>query len=170
MKSKLGFLAIFLVFVACHGNRHATSSQNEADQLLQKKYAELLGVPSSEIANLKLYRFVDEWYSVPYQYGGKTKTGVDCSGFTSALYRDVYSKPIAGSAASLYKLCDDLNEKNLNEGDLVFFKINSEKISHVGVYLRNRRFVHASTHKGVVISSLDEAYYKKYFFKGGKVK
>jgi murein DD-endopeptidase / murein LD-carboxypeptidase len=70
----------------------------------------------------------------------------------------------------MYESCDHVAEKNLQEGDLVFFKINSKNVSHVGVYLQNRRFVHASTKRGITINNLDEAYYKKYFFKGGRPK
>ena len=123
----------------------------------------------SEITNVALYKFIDEWYGVPYLYGGKTKSGVDCSGFASILYSTIYKKNISGSAASIFNACKAVSEKDLEEGDLVFFKINSDKISHVGVYLKNHHFVHASTHKGIVISSLEEDYYKKYFFKGGKL-
>ena len=57
---------------------------------------------------------------------------------------------------------------DLKEGDLVFFKIHSRSISHIGIYLGNNRFAHASL-KGVAISSLDDAYYSRYFYKGGRV-
>lgn len=160
-----------LLIVSCRGSKSSTSDNTtQADQELKKKYAGLIGVTEKEITNLKLYRFVDEWYGVPYKYGGKAKTGVDCSGFASALLRDVYAINLAGSANSMYEACDNVKEKELKEGDLVFFKINSNKVSHVGVYLQNRRFVHASSSRGVVISCLDEAYYTKYFFKGGRPK
>ena len=169
---KSSILLVFLVLLgSCKGDKHTTgTSLSEADIALQKKYAKLVAVEESEITNFKLYRFVDEWYGVPYKYGGKAKTGVDCSGFTSNLLRDVYGITLAGSANSMYEACESVNEKNLQQGDLVFFKINSKKVSHVGVYLQNRRFVHASSSRGVVISCLDEAYYTKYFFKGGRPK
>jgi len=169
---KTSVLIILLMLVgSCNGGKHATGDNlSEADKALRKKYAALVGVTESEITNLKLYRFVDEWYAVPYKYGGKTKSGVDCSGFATNLLRDVYGIALAGSANSMYEACESVNEKNLQQGDLVFFKINSNKVSHVGIYLQNRHFVHASSSRGVVISSLDEAYYTKYFFKGGRPK
>jgi lipoprotein Spr len=163
-------LIVLLLLAACRHGRDGVSSEPAADKALKQKYAEKLQVPAASVTNLVLYRFVDEWYGVPYQYGGKTKAGVDCSGFSAALYQAVYKKTISGSAATLWSKCENVNEKNLQEGDLVFFKIGGDKVSHVGVYLQNRRFVHASTKRGVVISSLDEAYYTKYFFKGGRVK
>lgn len=163
-----GFSFLLLVFSSCRGDKHA--SEGSGDITIKKKYAGMLGVPENEITNLVLYRFIDSWYGAPYKYGGKSKAGVDCSGFATILYAQVYKKTISGSSYSLYDQCEHVAEKKLEEGNLVFFKINSDRVSHVGVYLKNRRFVHASTHKGVIISSLDEAYYKKYFFKGGKLK
>lgn len=171
MKASYLILCFSLLFVSCrHGRDASGQAVNAADKALREKYAGILQVPAASITNLPLYRFIDEWYSVPYQYGGKTKSGIDCSGLTITLYKEVYQKAITGSAATLWTKCDAVNEKNLAEGDLVFFKIGGDKVSHVGVYLQNRRFVHASTKKGVIISSLDEAYYTKYFFKGGKLK
>jgi lipoprotein Spr len=170
---KFSYFAVILAFVlfSCHGSKNGgTSATTKADEELKKKYAALIGVSEKEISNLKLYRFIDEWYAVPYKYGGKAKTGVDCSGFTTILLRDVYGITLVGSANTMYEECENVSEKNLKEGDLVFFKINSSKVSHVGVYLQNRRFVHASTKRGIVINNLDEAYYKKYFFKGGRPK
>lgn len=172
---------------SCHGHKHDTSSSNKvtqgkptqgekssgltpAEKSLQEKYAGLVGVPASKISNLKLYGFIDQWYGTPYRYGGKTRDGVDCSGFASALYRDVYKLTIAGSAASISTGTETVEQKNLKEGDLVFFTISGGKISHVGVYLQNNKFVHASTHKGVMISDLGEAYYTKYFTRGGRLK
>ena len=170
-RARLFWMLIVVATIAsCHGRKDGTTSGNGADKELKQKYAGLLGVTEKEITNVKLYRFIDEWYGVPYKYGGKAKTGVDCSGFTTILLQDVYGKTFVGSANSMYEACDNVNEKNLKEGDLVFFKINSSKVSHVGVYLQNRRFVHASSKRGIVINNLDEAYYKKYFFKGGRPK
>lgn len=166
-----GIAILILVLSSCHNNKDkGTAKLSAADAALKKKYSTQLGVEEKAISNLKLYRFVDEWYGVPYKYGGKTKSGVDCSGFASALLRDVYGIALAGSAQSMYEGTDHVAEKNLQEGDLVFFKINSKNVSHVGVYLQNRRFVHASTKRGITINNLDEAYYKKYFFKGGRPK
>jgi murein DD-endopeptidase / murein LD-carboxypeptidase len=171
-KLYLGLAIIGLLLAACRGGKNASStdSSKAVQKKIQEKYAGLLGIDQEKIKNIKLYSFIDEWYGVPYLYAGKSKSGVDCSGFTNILYREVYGIAMAGSAASLYEGCKSIKRDDLEEGDLVFFKINSERISHVGVYLQNNKFVHASSKKGIIISDLEEAYYKKYYFKGGRPK
>lgn len=137
---------------------------------IQKKYAAILGVEPKAVKNEKLYSFIDDWYGVPYQYGGKSKSGVDCSGFCVILYDQIYQKKIAPSAKALAEETKKIKTSDLEEGDLVFFNIDHGKISHVGVYLQNNKFVHASTKKGIMINDLNEPYYQKYFVQSGRVK
>ncbi len=138
---------------------------------LEEKYANLLDVSTSQIrANRQLFEFVDDWIGTPYQYGGTSKAGTDCSGLAGQLFKTVYGKTIGRDGRSQHDQCDIIRKENLKAGDLVFFKIGSKNISHVGVYLANNRFIHSSTSSGVMISSLDEVYYKKYFFDAGRIK
>jgi lipoprotein Spr len=177
---KVLFISLLLVSLySCNTQKGAaksnpkenkTKENKHADVNLKLKYAKLLAVNESDISNTKLYSFVDEWYGVPYKFGGKTKTGIDCSGFVSNLYTTVYNTPLQGTAESMFYQCKAIAKDKLQEGDLVFFKIEHDNISHIGVYLQNNKFVHASTKKGIMIDDLDEAYYKKYFYKAGKVK
>lgn len=141
-------------------------SAKSSSQELQQK----LGVNQKQIKDSKLYTFIDEWYSVPYKYAGCQKSGVDCSCFANILYDQVYGKKIARSAGEMFKACDEIDIDHAKMGDLVFFKIGGNSISHVGVFLKSKLFVHSSTSKGVIINSLEEAYYKKYFFCAGRVK
>ena len=174
MENKTGlrifFAASFLLFSCRNGKETASGGKINSNSTVRSKYARLLEVDEKEVRNLKLYSFIDEWYGVPYKYAGTSKSGVDCSGFASLVYRDVYNRKIGGPAASIYMQCRGVSQKELREGDLVFFTIGTDKISHVGVYLQNNKFVHASTKKGVIISDLEDAYYKKYFYKGGRLK
>ena len=133
------------------------------------KYADLLGVKSSELTNEKLYKLIEEWWHVPYKYAGNGKTGIDCSGFSCVVLKAVYNKEIIRGSAEMYKVTDRVKREDLKEGDLVFFRIRRGHISHVGVYLMNNMFVHASVKYGVTISSLDDPYYKKVFSSGGRL-
>ena len=136
---------------------------------LKTKYAELLEASPKELELIELYAFVDEWVGVKYKYGGTTKKGVDCSGFTNLLYNNVFKKELPRSSSDIAAIAKSISKKELSEGDFVFFSIRSNKVDHVGIYLANNRFVHASTSKGVIISSLEHPYYAKYFKKGGRL-
>ncbi len=167
-------LALYLFLLSsCSGNRRITKTEppvrRNNEKELKEKYASLLQVPAGSISNYALYSFIDEWYGTPYKYAGRSRAGIDCSDFVSLLYEKAFGMNISGTSSDMFEHCKPIKESDLKEGDLVFFRINSKHISHVGVYLQNNRFVHASVHAGVVISQLDEPYYKKYFYKGGKV-
>ncbi len=165
-------ITILSFITSCRSSKD-TSTKEKPDKKnleLQTKYATLLGTNTEQIKNLKLYQFIDEWYGVPYKYGGKTKEGIDCSDFTATLCKTVYNKTVEVPSSKIYSMTQPIDMSEIQEGDLVFFKIESSKISHVGVYLQNNKFIHASTKKGVIINDLNEAYYKKYFYKAGRLK
>jgi len=117
-----------------------------------------------------LANFIQDWMGVPYRLGGLTKKGIDCSAFTRTLYASVYHIQLLRTAFEQFSASVPIyDQDNLQEGDLVFFKIHSRVISHVGVYLSDGYFVQASGH-GVMISNLDEHYWKRFYFAGGRVK
>lgn len=162
--------AIFLL-VACHSKKDTatTNTSLEAPASMMTKYATLMKVDERDLKNKKLIYFIDKWYGVPYKWGGGDKGGVDCSHLVCKAYQDVYQKKISGTTVDLEKASSHVKETKLKEGDLVFFKIESEKVSHVGIYVINNYFLHASVKKGVMLNSLDEKYYKKYFYSGGRI-
>lgn len=163
-------LSICLLY-SCKSTKNVSeSTSSNTDKKLQNKYAIQLAVNPESIKNIKLYQFIDEWVGTPYKYGGKTKDGIDCSDFTVILCKTVYNKTVEVPATKIYSACKPISVDEIQEGDLVFFKIESEKISHVGVYLQNKKFIHASTKKGVIINDLKETYYKKYFYKAARIK
>jgi len=138
---------------------------------LQQKYARLLQVSPALIRNLALYQFIDNWLGTPYKYGGDDEQGIDCSAFVQRLYDEVYHIRLDRTALGLYRIMDLIrNQADLREGDLVFFHTGRGKhINHVGVYLQNRYFVQASTSNGVIISNLDEPYWKQHYAAGGRI-
>ncbi|HXU27217.1 MAG TPA: NlpC/P60 family protein [Bacteroidia bacterium] len=125
---------------------------------------------TKNISDKTLVNFISDWYGTTYKYGGADKHGIDCSHFAARLYADVYKKTITGPSNAIEQETINVKTTDMQEGDLLFFKINGDKVSHVGVYLGNNKFVHASTKRGVIISDLNEPYYKKYFYKAGKLK
>ena len=142
---------------------------DEAEQLsqLQIKYAQLLDVEIEKTNNKPLYEFIEDWMDTRYRFGGSTKSGIDCSGFSSMLCKEVYKINLPRMASEQYKVCEKINKENMSEGDLVFFNTRGG-VSHVGVYLMNDYFIHSSTKEGVVISSLNEEYYHNRFIGAGR--
>ena len=133
-------------------------------------YSNMLGYNITYIINPRLYQNIGEWLGTPYKYSGSKKAGVDCSGLVSVLYKECYNMELEGCASDLFKKSEPIKRSELREGDLVFFKIKKKRISHVGIYLEQNRFVHTSLQNGVIVSNLEDPYYKKYFFKGGRIK
>lgn len=119
----------------------------------------------------RLKNFIDEWSGVPYKFGGSTKKGIDCSKFTQRLFKDVYQVDIPNVSWKQWNFTDRVFIENLLLGDLVFFISNlSPSGWHVGFYLGDKKFIHASNRKDdVKISSLEEFRYKKNFKGGGRI-
>ncbi len=102
------------------------------------------------------------WIGTPHVLGGKTRQGTDCSGFVYNVYMDVYNIELPRRSQDMEKEVNILSSKNkLKEGDLVFFGKNN--VNHVGIFLHEDNFIHASTSKGVIVSSLEEKYWKNNF-------
>jgi len=151
--------------------RNSSHRENNAENLsaLQIRYAVLLSTPAEEVKNKKMFEFIDDWYGTPYRLGGTTKKGVDCSAFSQFLFASVYGLNIPRTAREQYNLTSRISRTQLNEGDLIFFNTRGG-ISHVGVYLQNNKFVHASTSGGVMISDIFDEYWVKKFVGVGRLK
>ena len=163
-----------LVIVSCKHKKQTqiTKTKPTEVKISSSKIAiveEKLGINKHKVEENKLYSFIADWYGTPYKYGGCDKNGTDCSCFTNILFRKVYNKNTERSSGDIYKSCDKIKRSNLQEGDLVFFVTNGKSVSHVGVYIKDEKFVHASTSKGVMISSLDDAYFKKTYYGSGRL-
>ena len=128
------------------------------------------GIELTDKDNEKLYAAVDAWYGTPYQYGGCSKSGIDCSCFVDQVFRDVYGVRLHRVAADIQKDVRLIPRSQLREGDVVFFTNSNGKVSHVGVYLKDGMFAHASTSRGVMVSKLSNTYWNAHFYKGGRHK
>ena len=150
------------------GENITPESKDIPDELLQK-YSAMIGLMPKAMSNYILYQFIDEWYGVKYRYGGSTKAGIDCSAFVQKLYEQVFSTELVRTSREQFHSCKMIWDiDNLMEGDLVFFKTRGKRISHVGIYLANNFFVHASS-SGVMISNLTEKYWSNKFAGAGKI-
>ncbi|MGF1844228.1 NlpC/P60 family protein [Vibrio clamense] len=105
----------------------------------------------------------NKWSGTPYRLGGNSLNGVDCSAFVQEVYRSALGLALPRTTALQSERGRSIEYQQVKTGDLVFFK-TSYKTRHVGIYLDNNRFMHASTSKGVIISRLDNPYWASAFW------
>jgi lipoprotein Spr/probable lipoprotein NlpC len=116
-----------------------------------------------------LEMFYADWQGTPYQFGSMSHKRIDCSGLTLLAYRDIFDFDLPRTAAEQATQGESISPDSLQPGDLVFFKTGFYQ-KHVGIYLEDSKFIHASSSKGVMISSLDEPYWQKQYWKANRVK
>lgn len=161
--SKTLLLILILTLSAC------SISKNNLVERNRVSYSQKLGFELEKKYDYVLIKEVVTWLGVPYKYGGNSKEGVDCSGFVQQVYAVVYQMKTARSANGIYEEAKRVSKNQLKQGELVFFKINTEHVGHVGIFLQQSYFIHASSSKGVMVSSLETEYWDKYFVGGGKI-
>ncbi len=122
--------------------------------------------PSSSIEH-RMQGEIESWMGTPYLYGGVSKSGVDCSAFTQAVFRSVGIE-IPRRASRQSAAAETVSRSDLRYGDLIFFNTSGSGISHCGIYLGNGEFVHASSSRGVVRDILSHPYYSARYVTGGR--
>jgi cell wall-associated NlpC family hydrolase len=149
----------------------AGSGSIEKYTALKFKFAILENASVEDLNNEKLLSFMEYWYGTRYEYGGTTRQGIDCSAFAFLLMSSVYGiAALPRMAKDQYAASRRIHRDELQEGDLVFFHTlgKHRAVTHVGVYLRNNKFIHASV-SGVMISDMNDGYYDKHFIAAGRV-
>jgi Cell wall-associated hydrolases (invasion-associated proteins) len=155
---------------------HAVGKKQPKEKESSKVYIveEKTGISAHNNKTLaSLYNEAVEWLKTPYRRGGMGHRGMDCSGLTITIFKNVFGIQLERRSRDISnKDVVDLKKDELKPGDLVFFATSrrAKGVNHVGVYLGNDKFVHASIKKGVIISSLHEAYYQRTWVKGGRIK
>ncbi|WP_353121903.1 C40 family peptidase [Dysgonomonas capnocytophagoides] len=151
----------------------AKTSSKAKRELVEKKIGIEIPKDSTNQKLTSLYNEAMDWLKTPYRRGGMSSRGMDCSGLTGTIYKNVFGVTLQRSSNDISRIdVNDVSKNELRPGDLVFFSTSrrGKRVNHVGVFLGNRHFIHASTSNGVIISSLDEAYYQRTWVKGGRVK
>jgi len=141
------------------------------DLQFYKKYSKIFGINFDGTENPELIISVAEWLDTRFKMGGCSKDGIDCSCLVKSVYKDVYSIELNRTTISIFNdnALIPVKKEDLQEGDLIFFKTKGDEISHVGIYLKNNQFIHASQSQGVIISSLNGKYYRERFVSGKRV-
>ncbi|HEY9199951.1 MAG TPA: NlpC/P60 family protein [Gammaproteobacteria bacterium] len=116
----------------------------------------------------KLHQHYSQWQGVRYKEGGMTKDGVDCSGYVFLTYKNKFNKNIPRSTELLSRYGKEIQPGQIMPGDLVFFK-TGWKTRHVGIYINDGKFMHASSSRGVMISNLNNPYWSDAFWMARKM-
>ena len=164
-------ILLLLLFGSCKSSRNSVKVKPADRETAVTPVPHRLS--SSSVDTEMGRRLVSEahkWLGVPYSYGGNSRKGVDCSGMVVAVYRDAASLKLPRSSADQHRYCRDISRKDLEAGDLVFFKGSSKgKVSHVGIYIGDNKMIHASSSRGVIVSDLAEKYYISHYHASGRV-
>ncbi|MBK8657506.1 MAG: C40 family peptidase [Bacteroidetes bacterium] len=171
MRFLLVLLSSLGLRLAVQAQPAADTSLVQVDSLAMDSFFRIRGIDLTLCDHPPLYYEIYGHYGTCYRYGSTGGGSFDCSGFVQTIYKKVYHKDVPHSSAGMYPLCRPLPKGDVPaEGDLVFFKIHKKRISHVGIYLQHNKFAHASTQSGIIISDLDEPYYKRTFYKAARLK
>ncbi len=111
--------------------------------------------------------FYSEWKDVKYKMGGSSKSGIDCSAFTQKIYKEKFGVELPRTTLTQVNMGEEVKKSELMPGDLVFFK-TSKTDKHVGVYVGNNNFLHASI-RGIQFTSMDKPFYKKNYWTSRRI-
>jgi lipoprotein Spr len=141
--------------------------EKKTDEIILEE--EPKGVERGKIDQKKMGRIIESFFGVRYQLGGETKAGMDCSGLVVAVYKQYAGFALPHDTQKLYKLVKNVDKGDLAYGDLVFFSNGWLSASHVGIYIGEQKFVHSTEDFGVIVSPLNEDYYKKRYMGAKRV-
>ena len=136
----------------------------------KSSYSSSSAIGSSQAKSENIVLVAESMIGAPYRYGGVSPDrGFDCSGLVYFSHRQ-NGITLPRTSYAQYKASKPVSRKALQRGDLLFFRISGRKVSHVGIYLGNNRFVHApSSGKKVSVAQLNSSYWSKRFIRGGRI-
>ena len=178
-----GFILLLLTAVSC-GTKKTTVTYSPLPAAVKEiSLDDLVGaggktddlVTVEDVISTKeakaLVKTARKWLGTPYKYGGDTRKGVDCSAMVMNVYNEALNIKLPRTTRTQRDYAAQVRKNDLQPGDLVFFSpgVKGKNISHVGMYIGSDRFIHASSSRGVVVSSLDEKYYRDHYHSAGRV-
>ncbi|MCS3902737.1 cell wall-associated NlpC family hydrolase [Methylohalomonas lacus] len=157
-----GVVLCLVMFLAACGSTPTRNTPNIAATPSRSEPAK----PASADESIKsaLYAQYQEWRGTPYRYGGLSKRGIDCSGFVYTTFRKRFDQQLPRTTAGQVRVGYAVPRHAVTAGDLVFFRTGA-KGRHVGIYIEDGKFLHASTSAGVMLSNLEDQYWSAHYWK-----
>lgn len=167
-------IAALLACTMCSCSRYGQASTGGKRERKARAEAVSRRLPFdvSHKEDIFFYEDMASWLGTPYVYGGNSRRGVDCSGFVRQVYRECYNITLNRTVEGIYdNNVITIAKHRLRTGDLVFFRSSQgRKLTHMGIYLKDGYFIHASSSRGVTIDHLSKSdYYRKNYRKSGRV-
>ncbi|MEG9546221.1 NlpC/P60 family protein [Mannheimia sp. HC-2023] len=161
-------LASAIVLSACSSSDRTASKAQVRSKIYHSTYHADLSDPIMAISRLSEHQY--EWKGTRYRLGGNSKSGIDCSGFMQVTFRDLFGISLPRTTKDQAKEGERISKRELRTGDLVFFNTGrGPNGKHVGVYVKNGQFLHASTKGGVIYSDIDSPYWSKAFWQARRL-
>ncbi|WP_028302396.1 NlpC/P60 family protein [Oceanospirillum beijerinckii] len=161
MNRSLSIVVVALLsflMVAC-----GSSTKRSTTEIPAVSHGKEISFSDAQAVKAALYREYQYWKGTRYTLGGTSKKGVDCSGLIYVVYKKQFGIELPRTTLYQSKTGVWIKQNSLRPGDLVFFRTGS-KVRHVGIYVEGNQFLHASTSKGVILSRLDNPYWKEKYW------
>ena len=155
-----------LLLSACSTAPNPVSTGNTTNKSNKQTTAQNMG--EDQLLFYLLRKEFAYWRGTPYQLGGNSKRGIDCSAFVMNVYKDSFNFKLPRTTETQVNKGYHVYKNQLQIGDLVFFK-TGWRTRHVGIYMGNNEFMHASTSKGVITSNLDNVYWKSKYWQARRI-
>lgn len=140
------------------------------DMVMLAEISEKLDIDLDGSENLELLAAIESWMGTPYRYGGCTRFGVDCSCLVKNLYEEVFDMDLVRTSRDMFDTLPHVAPEEIREGDILIFRARrGRRVGHVGLYLKDGKFVHASRRHGVTIGEMENAYFRKRFVAARRV-
>lgn len=154
LRQTLILILLGIMLGGCASNQNLKTGGNE-------RLSPVTAPDSSETVD-RLWQVFERYRGTPYEYGGMSAQGFDCSGFIITAYREGLGQQLPRTTAQMLRHGREVPTDKVRPGDLVFFRI-AGKERHAGIYMGDNRFIHASTSIGVTLSELDGYYWADRF-------
>ncbi len=154
------------------GERFSTSKSPTAPASPKKENVDQKKSDIAVSGNFEQQKMMDAilaWLGTPYELGGETRSGIDCSAFSREIFKSSAGMNLPRTTEQQVKLGTSVSQENMKFGDLIFFNTTGQNPSHVGIYIGDDMFAHASVSFGVTLSSLYSSYYKKRYTEARRV-
>lgn len=173
---KLVTSAVVLATLSSCSSIHKGQNSNKENREVKNQNGFLLHASQDEFEQIvqnvdvksRIMEQYGDWKGVRYRLGGDNKRGIDCSAFVQRTFREQFGLNLPRSTSKQQDTGMGISRNKLKPGDLVLFRAGSAG-RHVGIYLGNDHFVHASTSSGVMISSLNDSYWKSRYREARRV-